>query len=47
MDGEALKKHPIVEMYVSNNHFGVLLGMDFKLKGHGVVDYYMTIEKKP
>lgn len=41
-----LKNHPIIQMYISNNHFGELLGMDFSLTTPGKIDYRMKVEKR-
>lgn len=41
-----LKHHPIIQMYIANNHFGELLGMDFSLMTPGVIDYRMKVEQR-
>jgi uncharacterized protein (TIGR00369 family) len=33
----------LITRYISNNHFGKLLGMDFKILSEGLVEYYITI----
>ena len=35
----------LIEKYIANNHFGKLIGMDFKVLSEGVIEYYMTITK--
>jgi uncharacterized protein (TIGR00369 family) len=35
----------LIEKYIQNNHFGKLIGMDFKIISDGVVDYSITITK--
>jgi uncharacterized protein (TIGR00369 family) len=35
----------LIEKYISNNHFGKLIGMDFKIINEGNVEYYLTISK--
>lgn len=35
----------LIEKYVANNHFGKLLGMDFKIISEGNVEYNLTINK--
>ncbi|MBP7808327.1 MAG: PaaI family thioesterase [Bacteroidia bacterium] len=35
----------LIEKYIANNHFGKLLGMDFKIISDGNVEYYLTISK--
>ncbi|MGZ3885294.1 MAG: PaaI family thioesterase [Bacteroidia bacterium] len=35
----------LIEKYISNNYFGKLIGMDFKIISPGVVEYYLTIQK--
>jgi uncharacterized protein (TIGR00369 family) len=34
----------LVDKYIANNHFGKLLGMDFKILAAGLVEYYLTIK---
>ena len=36
----------IIEEYIVNNHFGKMLGMDFKIIDPGLVHYYLTINKE-
>ncbi len=36
----------LIERYIENNHFGKLIGMDFKIISEGVVDYSITIKKE-
>ena len=36
----------IIEEYITNNHFGTMLGMDFKIIEPGIVHYYLTINKE-
>ena len=43
MEYEDLKYHPVVKFYAENNHFGSLLGMDFRVIDHGDVEYKMRI----
>jgi len=33
----------IIEKYIANNHFGKILGMDFKIIEPGLVHYFLTI----
>lgn len=35
----------LITKYIQNNHFGQLLGMDFKIIADGTVEYYVTIHK--
>lgn len=35
----------LLEKYITNNHFGKFIGMDFKIISDGVVEYYLTINK--
>ncbi len=35
----------LVEKYIGNNHFGKLLGMEFKIISDGNLEYYITITK--
>lgn len=35
----------LIEKYIANNHFGKLIGMDFKIIDEGNVEYYLTISK--
>lgn len=35
----------LIEKYIANNHFGKLIGMDFKIINEGNVEYYLTISK--
>lgn len=35
----------LVTKYIENNHFGKLIGMDFKIIEDGLVEYYVTITK--
>lgn len=35
----------LIEQYIANNHFGKLLGMDFKIVESGVVHHFLTITK--
>lgn len=36
----------LIERYIENNHFGKLVGMDFKIISEGVIDYFLTIKKE-
>lgn len=36
----------LIEKYIHDNHFGKLLGMDFKIVSDGQVEYYLTIKKE-
>ena len=36
----------IVEQYITNNYFGKLLGMDFKIIESGLVHYFLTIKQE-
>lgn len=38
-------ENSLIEKYIANNHFGKLIGMDFKIINDGNVDYYLTISK--
>jgi acyl-CoA thioesterase len=33
----------LIEKYIENNHFGKLLGMDFKIVAEGEVEYSLTV----
>lgn len=35
----------LIEKYIANNHFGKLIGMDFKIITDGSIEYYLTINK--
>ena len=35
----------LIEKYISHNHFGKLLGMDFKVVSDGHLEYFITITK--
>jgi uncharacterized protein (TIGR00369 family) len=35
----------LIEKYIENNHFGALLGMDFKIIADGHVEYYLTVNE--
>ncbi|MEO6305214.1 MAG: PaaI family thioesterase [Bacteroidia bacterium] len=35
----------LIEKYIENNHFGKLMGIEFKIVSEGVVDYFITIQK--
>jgi uncharacterized protein (TIGR00369 family) len=35
----------LIEKYIANNHFGKLIGMDFKIINEGNVEYNLTISK--
>lgn len=35
----------LIEKYIANNHFGKLIGMDFKIISDGNVEYYLTVTK--
>lgn len=35
----------LIESYITNNFFGKLIGMDFKIVSEGKVDYFITIKK--
>lgn len=37
--------HNIIHKYIEMNHFGRLLGMDFKILQPGKVEYYLTIQR--
>lgn len=39
-------EHTLIEKYVENNHFGRLLGMDFKIIEEGQVEYFLTVKKE-
>lgn len=41
-----LNRHPIIQYYAENNHFGTLLGMDFKIHSPGKIEYKMKVEEK-
>jgi len=41
-----LINHPIVKAYITHNHFGDLLGMDFRVDLPGEVTYEMEIHEK-
>lgn len=36
----------LIEQYISHNHFGKTLGMDFKVIEPGLVHYFLTIQKE-
>ena len=36
----------LIEQYITNNHFGKTLGMDFKIIEPGLVHYYITIKQE-
>jgi uncharacterized protein (TIGR00369 family) len=36
----------LIEKYIENNHFGKLLGMDFKIIAEGEIEYSLTIKKE-
>lgn len=36
----------LISKYIENNHFGKLIGMDFKIVGNGEVEYYLTVKKE-
>lgn len=36
----------LIEQYISNNHFGKTLGMEFKIIEPGLVHYFITIKKE-
>ena len=36
-------ENSLIDQYIQKNHFGRLLGMDFKIVSEGVVEYRMTI----
>lgn len=38
-------ENDLIEKYISHNHFGRLLGMDFKIISDGRLEYYITINK--
>tara|TARA_B110000285_G_C14593546_1_gene367441 strand:+ start:116 stop:550 length:435 start_codon:yes stop_codon:yes gene_type:complete len=38
-----LKDHPIIQFYIENNHFGKLLGMDFKIVNAGEIIYKLKV----
>ncbi len=38
-------ENDLIEKYISHNHFGRLLGMDFKIISDGHLEYYITINK--
>jgi len=40
-----MNKKTIIEQYISANHFGKLINMDFKIIKDGEVHYYLTIEQ--
>lgn len=33
----------LIEKYIANNHFGTLIGMDFKIISEGNLEYYLNI----
>ena len=35
----------LIIKYIENNHFGKLIGMDFKIVEEGLVEYFVTINK--
>lgn len=35
----------LIEKYIANNHFGKLIGMDFKIISDGNVEYNLTVNK--
>lgn len=35
----------LIEKYIAHNHFGKLIGMDFKIISDGNVEYFLTISK--
>jgi uncharacterized protein (TIGR00369 family) len=35
----------LIEKYIQNNHFGALLGMEFRIIEPGHVEYYLTVSK--
>ena len=35
----------LIENYITHNHFGKLLGMEFKIISDGQLEYYITINK--
>ena len=41
-----VKNHPVIQFYISNNHFGALLGMDFDVDLPGKVTYRMVVEQR-
>lgn len=36
----------LIEQYITNNHFGKTLGMDFKIIKPGLVHYFITIKQE-
>lgn len=40
-----LLHHPLIQGYIKSNNFGRLLGMNFDILDHGVVNYSMLITK--
>jgi len=36
----------LIDKYISQNHFGESLGMNFKIIEHGLIHYYLKIEDK-
>lgn len=36
----------LIKQYIENNHFGRLLGMDFKILNPGTVEYVLTVSKQ-
>ena len=36
----------LIEKYIENNHFGKLIGMDFKIISDGNVEYHLKIKKE-
>jgi len=41
-----LMQHPLILAYGESNEFGKLLGMNFKIRDFGIVEYSLTVEKK-
>ncbi len=41
-----LINHPIVKAYIAHNHFGELLGMDFRADFPGEIEYHMEVHEK-
>ena len=40
-----LNEHPLIKAYIEGNHFGSLIGMDFRILEKGNVEYYLKIEE--
>jgi uncharacterized protein (TIGR00369 family) len=41
-----LNDHPLIQTYISNNHFGKLLEAEFNIKDCGIIEYYLKVSEK-